>query len=77
MDGVRSEGNAIIYIDEIHNLIGAGKAGDGSMDASNLLKPYLESGDFRFIGSTTYQEYNRYLSKSKGNNKKIPADRHC
>lgn len=66
MDGVRSEGNAIIYIDEIHNLIGAGKAGDGSMDASNLLKPYLESGDFRFIGSTTYQEYNRYLSKSKG-----------
>lgn len=66
MDGVRSEGNAIIYIDEIHNLVGAGRGGDGSMDASNMLKPYLEAGDIRFIGSTTYQEYNRYLAKSKG-----------
>lgn len=66
MDGVRNEGNAIVYIDEIHNLIGAGKGSDGSMDASNMLKPYLESGDIRFIGSTTYQEYNRYFSKSKG-----------
>lgn len=66
MDGVREEGKAIIYIDEVHNLIGAGKGSDGAMDASNMLKPYLESGDIRFIGSTTYQEYNRYLAKSKG-----------
>ena len=66
MEGVRNEGRAIIYIDEIHNLIGAGRTGDGSMDASNMLKPYLESGDIRFIGSTTYEEYNRYFARSKG-----------
>lgn len=66
MEGVRNEGRAIIYIDEIHNLIGVGRTGDGSMDASNMLKPYLESGDIRFIGSTTYEEYNRYFARSKG-----------
>ena len=66
MEGVRNEGRAIIYIDEIHNLIGAGRTGDGSMDASNMLNPYLESGDIRFIGSTTYEEYNRYFARSKG-----------
>ena len=66
MDGVRREGKAIVYIDEIHNLVGAGRTGDGSMDASNMLKPYLEAGDIRFIGSTTYEEFNRYLSRSKG-----------
>ena len=66
MEGVRNEGRAIIYIDEIHNLIGAGRTGNGSMDASNMLKPYLESGDIRFIGSTTYEEYNRYFARSKG-----------
>ena len=66
MEGVRSEGHAIIYIDEIHNLIGAGRTGDGSMDASNMLKPYLERGDIRFIGSTTYEEYNRYFARSRG-----------
>lgn len=66
MDGILSQGRAIVYIDEIHNLIGAGQTGEGSMDASNMLKPYLEKGDIRFIGSTTYQEYNRYFSKSKG-----------
>lgn len=66
MEGVRNEGRAIIYIDEIHNLIGAGRTGDGSMDASNMLKPYLEGEDIRFIGSTTYEEYNRYFARSKG-----------
>lgn len=66
MEGVRSEGHAIVYIDEIHNLVGAGRTGDGSMDASNMLKPYLEGGDIRFIGSTTYEEFNRYLAGSKG-----------
>lgn len=66
MEGVRKEGRAIVYIDEIHNLVGAGRTGDGSMDASNLLKPYLEGGAIRFIGSTTYEEFNRYFSRSKG-----------
>ncbi len=67
MDGVTREGtNNIVYIDEIHNLVGAGAVGESSMDASNMLKPYLESGQLRFIGSTTYEEYNKYFSRSKG-----------
>ena len=67
MDGIISESdNNIVYIDEIHNLVGAGGNSEGTMDASNMLKPYLESGNIRFIGSTTYEEYNRHFSKSKG-----------
>ena len=67
MDGIISESdNKIVYIDEIHNLVGAGGNSEGTMDASNMLKPYLESGNIRFIGSTTYEEYNRHFSKSKG-----------
>ena len=65
MAGAANEGNVIIYIDEIHNIIGAGRGSDGSLDASNMLKQYLEAGNIRFIGSTTYEEYNRYMSKSK------------
>lgn len=67
MDGITSEAdNNIVYIDEIHNLVGAGGNSEGTMDASNMLKPYLEAGNIRFIGSTTYEEYNRHFSKSKG-----------
>ena len=67
MDGVQGESdNNIVYIDEIHTLVGAGAIGDGAMDASNMLKPYLGSGKIRFIGSTTYEEYNRHFSRSKG-----------
>ena len=67
MDGIQEESeNNIVYIDEIHTLVGAGATGEGAMDASNMLKPYLESGTIRFIGSTTYEEYNRYFSRSKG-----------
>ena len=67
MDGIRQEsGNNIVYIDEIHTLVGAGSTGEGAMDASNMLKPYLESGAVRFIGSTTYEEYNKHFSRSKG-----------
>ena len=66
MEGAAKEGNTIIYIDEIHNMIGAGRGSDGGPDASNMLKQYLEAGDIRFIGSTTYEEYNRYMAQSKG-----------
>ena len=67
MDGVQQESdNNIVYIDEIHTLVGAGATGEGAMDASNMLKPYLEAGTIRFIGSTTYEEYNRHFSRSKG-----------
>ena len=67
MDGIQDESDKnIVYIDEIHTLVGAGATGEGAMDASNMLKPYLESGSIRFIGSTTYEEYNRHFSRSKG-----------
>ncbi|MBQ4367080.1 MAG: AAA family ATPase [Muribaculaceae bacterium] len=64
--GVTQEENSILYIDEIHNIVGAGKSGEGAMDASNMMKPYLEGGELRFIGATTYDEYNRHLARSKG-----------
>ena len=67
MDGIKAESeNNIVYIDEIHTLVGAGATGEGAMDASNMLKPYMESGAIRFIGSTTYEEYNRHFARSKG-----------
>ena len=66
MKGIASEPGAILYIDEIHNIVGAGQTGEGSMDASNLLKPYLEAGKIRFIGATTYEEYNRYIMRNRG-----------
>lgn len=56
---------SIIYIDEIHNIVNAGATSGGSLDASNMLKPYLENGDLRFIGSTTYEDFNKHLSKDK------------
>ncbi len=66
MEGIQKEGNAIVYIDEIHNLVGAGQSGEGAMDASQMLRPYMEDGNIRFIGSTTYQEMNRYMNKQRG-----------
>jgi len=67
MDGIEQESHSnIVYIDEIHTLVGAGASGESAMDASNMLKPYLEAGNIRFIGSTTYEEYNRHFSRSKG-----------
>ena len=67
MDGIEQEGNGnIVYIDEIHTLVGAGAVSGSAMDASNMLKPYLETGSIRFIGATTYEEYNKYFSRSKG-----------
>ena len=56
---------AILFIDEIHTLMGAGATGGGSLDASNLLKPVLASGDISFIGSTTYKEYRQHLEKDR------------
>ena len=66
MDGLAAEGNAILYLDEIHQIMGAGSTSDSSMDMSNMLKPYLEQGTIRFIGSTTHEEYNRYIMRNKG-----------
>ncbi|MBO5794554.1 MAG: AAA family ATPase [Bacteroidaceae bacterium] len=67
MDGIEEEGSGnIVYIDEIHTIVGAGAVGDSSMDVSNMLKPYLETSSIRFIGATTYEEYNKHFSRSKG-----------
>lgn len=72
MDGIMDEGdNNIVYIDEIHTMVGAGATGGGAMDASNMLKPYLESGRIRFIGSTTYEEYNRHVARSRGLTRRV------
>ena len=65
MDGAIKEKDAIIYLDEIHNVIGAGRGAEGGPDASNIFKRYLESDNIRFIGSTTYEDYNRYMASSK------------
>ena len=59
------EGSAILFIDEIHTVIGAGATSGGSMDASNLLKPALAGGTLRCIGSTTYKEYRTYFEKDR------------
>lgn len=65
MEGVCEYENPIIYIDEIHNIVGAGSIGGGSFDVSNMLKPYLTSGKIKFIGATTYEEYNKHFAKNK------------
>ena len=57
--------NLILFIDEIHTVIGAGATSGGSMDASNLLKPALQNGSLRCIGSTTYREYKNYFEKDR------------
>ncbi len=61
MKGAEAERNVILFIDEIHTLVGAGGNGE-ALDAANMIKPYLESGTIRFIGATTYKEYNRYFA---------------
>ena len=66
MEGLVKEEKPIVYLDELHMLVGAGAVDGGSLDASNLLKPYLAEGKIRFIGATTYQEYQRFLSGKQG-----------
>lgn len=65
LDGALAASPAILYIDEIHNIIGAGKIDKGSLDAGNILKPYLEGGKLRFMGATTYDEYKQNFVRDK------------
>ncbi|MBO5912322.1 MAG: ATP-dependent Clp protease ATP-binding subunit [Clostridia bacterium] len=62
IDEVKSEGNIILFIDEVHNLVGAGDS-EGSMSAGNILKPALSRGEIQVIGATTFKEYRKYIEK--------------
>lgn len=65
MEGLSKEERPILYLDEIHNIVGAGAVNGGSLDVANLLKPYLAAGHIRFIGATTYEEYKKHFSVSR------------
>ncbi len=71
LDEIKEHNNPIVYIDEIHNIVGAGALNGGSLDASNLLKPYLMEGKIRFIGATTFDEYKKYFEKDKALNRRF------
>lgn len=60
---VREDGDIVLFIDEIHTLVGAGGSSEGSMDAANILKPLLARGDLQVIGATTIEEYRKYIEK--------------
>ena len=62
---IGAEGDIVLFIDEIHTLVGAGGGGDGAMDAANILKPALARGELRAIGATTLAEYQKYIEKDK------------
>ncbi|WP_368490522.1 ATP-dependent Clp protease ATP-binding subunit ClpA [Clostridium sp. BJN0013] len=62
---IQKEDKPIVYIDEIHTIIGAGSVSGGSLDAANILKPFLTSGKIKFIGSTTYDEYKKIFEKDR------------
>lgn len=65
LEQIKHRVNPIVYIDEIHSIVGAGALGGGSLDASNLLKPYLMEGKIKFIGATTFDEYKKHFEKDK------------
>ena len=62
IDEVKAEGNVILFIDEVHNLVGTGDS-EGSMNAANILKPALSRGEIQVIGATTFNEYRKYIEK--------------
>jgi ATP-dependent Clp protease ATP-binding subunit ClpC len=63
INSIKNSGNVIMFIDEIHNLVGAGATSDGNMDAANILKPMLARGELQTIGATTIEEYRKYIEK--------------
>lgn len=63
VDEIKQAGNVILFIDEIHNLVGAGDSAEGSMNAANILKPALSRGEIQVIGATTFREYRKYIEK--------------
>ncbi len=71
LDELKKEKEPILFIDEIHMIVGAGAAGDSKMDVANLLKPALAKGEIRCIGATTYEEYKNYFEKDKALNRRF------
>jgi ATP-dependent Clp protease ATP-binding subunit ClpA len=65
LNGLKKQPNSILFIDEIHTIVGAGATSGGSMDASNILKPALQSGELKCIGSTTYHDYKSYFERDR------------
>lgn len=65
MSALKKKEKVILYIDEIHTIVGAGASGGGNLDASNMLKPLLAEGDVRIMGATTYEEYTRSIEKNR------------
>ncbi len=63
IDSIKNSGNVILFIDEIHQIVGAGATSDGNMDAANILKPMLARGELQTIGATTLEEYRKYIEK--------------
>ncbi len=63
IDEVKQAGNVILFIDEVHNMVGAGDSAEGSMNAANILKPALSRGEIQVIGATTFKEYRKYIEK--------------
>ena len=63
LEEIKETGNVILFIDEIHNLVGAGDSAEGSMNAANILKPALSRGEVQVIGATTFKEYRKYIEK--------------
>ncbi len=71
LEELKKEEEPILFIDEIHMIVGAGAAGDSKMDVANLLKPALAKGEIRCIGATTYEEYKNYFEKDKALNRRF------
>ena len=75
-DEIRNDGNIIVFIDEIHNIVGAGAA-EGAIDAANILKPMLARGEIRLIGATTNAEYKKYIEKDPALNRRLQPVNVC
>ena len=73
LDEISKFDKSIVYIDEIHNIVGAGSLNGGALDASNLLKPYLTDGKIRFIGATTFEEHKKFFEKDKALSRRFQA----
>ncbi|MCL2855948.1 MAG: ATP-dependent Clp protease ATP-binding subunit [Defluviitaleaceae bacterium] len=64
LEAIAEKGNSIVYVDDIHTMVGAGTSGNAPLDAGSIVKPFLSHGDLRFIGTTTFEDYKKHFEKS-------------